>query len=358
MNSLVLRSLIITGFLSCSFIVNGQNNNYINSKFDFISGEKIIFYDDFTSESIGDFPLLWNTNGSGEIVTVNQFEGHWFQMTKSAYYIPEVKEPFTDYFTIEFDLFIKSDAGEQIPSVIDMYILSGDLANPALGSQPGQAGIKIQPNYDNVMWNNWSEAREWQGEEGQVSFTFKTSEKYHISFWVQKLRVRMYVNDQKVLDLPRGLQANYTYNIFRIDDNSDETTPFISNFRMAAGLPDLRNKLITEGKLVSYGILFDVNSDNIKPESYASVREIATVLKENPALRIQIIGHTDSDGDDAGNLNLSKRRSESVKQLLISSFGIDATRIETDGKGETMPIVPNDSGINKSKNRRVEFLKL
>jgi len=57
-------------------------------------------------------------------------------------------------------------------------------------------------------------------------------------------------------------------------------------------------------------------------------------------------------------LNLSKRRSESVKQLLISSFGIDATRIETDGKGETMPIVPNDSGINKSKNRRVEFLKL
>jgi OmpA-OmpF porin, OOP family len=335
-----------------------QPSGNVTSKFDFIPGEKIIFFDDFTSESIGDFPAQWLTNGSGEIVTLNKFEGRWFQLSKTGYYIPEVKDKLTDSYTIEFDLVISSDVDEQIPVVFDIYFLSGELANPALGSQPGQAGLKIQPTYETIFWNNWSEAREWQGEEGQVGFTFKTMVKYHVSFWVQKQRVRMYANEQKVLDLPRGLQANYTYNIFRIDDNSDETTPFIGNFRLAAGLPDMRNKLITEGKLISYGILFDVNSDKLKPESAPSLKEIAAVLKENPTVRVKISGHTDSDGADDQNLDLSKRRAESVKNELVKAYSIEAARLETEGKGETAPVAPNTSAMNKAKNRRVEFTKL
>ena len=120
----------------------------------------------------------------------------------------------------------------------------------------------------------------------------------------------------------------------------------------------MRNKLLTEGKLISYGILFDVNSDKLKPESFATIKEMAQVLKDNPTLKIKIIGHTDSDGDDASNLDLSKRRAASVKTVLNKTWSIDAARIETDGKGETAPLAPNDSGINKAKNRRVEFIKL
>jgi OmpA-OmpF porin, OOP family len=335
-----------------------QTSGNVQSKFDFVPGEKIIFFDDFTSDSLGDFPLQWLTNGSGEIVTMNQFGGRWFQMTQSGYYIPEVKDPFTDNYTIEFDMLISSNIESQIPTVVDLYLLSGNLLNPELGSQPGQAGLKIQPNYESIFWNNWSEAREWQGDEGQVNFAFKTMEKYHISLWVQKQRVRMYINDQKVLDLPRGLQPNYTYNIFRIDDNSEETTPMISNFRMAAGMPDMRNKLLTEGKLISYGIYFDVNSDKIKPESAATIKEIAQVLKDNPTVKIKIIGHTDSDGNDASNLDLSKRRAASVKAELTKTYSIEAARIETDGAGESQPLATNDTALNKAKNRRVEFIKL
>jgi OOP family OmpA-OmpF porin len=334
-----------------------QSTGNIQSKFDFVPGEKIIFYDDFSSESIGDFPLQWNTNGSGEIVTLDNFEGRWFQMTKSGYYIPEVSDPFTDNYTVEFDLLIFSDVEGQIPSVFDLYFLSGELSSPALGSQPGQAGLRIQPVYESLSWNNWSEAREWQGDEGQVDFALKPMVKYHISFWIQKQRVRMYINDQKAMDLPRGLQANYTYNIFRIDDNSEETTPLISNFRMAAGLPDMRNKLLTEGKLISYGIYFDVNSDKLKPESTPSIKEIAAIMTDNPDLKVRIVGHTDSDGADDLNLDLSKRRAESVKKELVTTYGIDASRLETEGKGESQPIAPNDNALNKSKNRRVEFIK-
>ena len=118
-----------------------------------------------------------------------------------------------------------------------------------MGGQPGQAGIKIRPEYDNIFWINWSEIREWQGDQGDVNYTFKASQKYHFSIWVQKQRVRVYANEDKILDLPRGLQAGYKYNVFRMELFSDEFSTLISNFRIAAGLPDMRNKLITEGKL-------------------------------------------------------------------------------------------------------------
>jgi outer membrane protein OmpA-like peptidoglycan-associated protein len=347
---LIFLSIVLQGY--------SQDNNYLNSKYDFIPGEKVVFYDDFSSESIGDFPAQWLTNGSGEVVTSGQFEGKWFQITKTGYFIPEAKEDFTDNFTVEFDIIpISTDASNPIHGINFMF-LCDDLNNPGYGGQPGKAGLSFNPDYEETFWKNYSEAREWQGDEGAAAFKFKANEKYRVSFWVQKLRVRMYVNENKVFDLPRGLQANYKYNVFRMESFSEEATPLISNFRIATGMPDMRNKLLTDGKYTSYGILFDVNSDKIKPESYASVREIASILKENPTLRIHIIGHTDSDGDDASNLALSKKRSESVKQMLVGSFGIDASRMETDGKGETVPVAPNDSGVNKAKNRRVEFVKL
>jgi len=139
---------------------------------------------------------------------------------------------------------------------------------------------------------------------------------------------------------------------------TDDANPIISNFRIAAGLPDMRNKLLTEGKLISYGITFDVNLDKIKSESFATIKEIAQVLKDNPTVKIKVVGHTDTDGDDKSNLDLSKRRAASVKNSLVKDFSIDATRIETDGKGESEPIAKNDSAVNKAKNRRVEFIKL
>jgi outer membrane protein OmpA-like peptidoglycan-associated protein len=132
----------------------------------------------------------------------------------------------------------------------------------------------------------------------------------------------------------------------------------VSNIRSAVGNPDMRNKLLTEGKLVSYGIYFDVNKDLVKPESYGTLKQIAAVLTENPDVKIKIVGHTDSDGADAANLDLSKRRAASVKDELVKSFAIDGSRIETDGKGETVPIAANDTPANKALNRRVEFIKM
>lgn len=182
----------------------------------------------------------------------------------------------------------------------------------------------------------------------------------HVSIWKQGQRVRLYLNEKKYWDLPKAFSKDIKYDKFFLltDGGKENEHFFVSNFRLAAGTPDARSKLISEGSLTTTGIVFDVNSDRIKEESLGVIREIATVLKENPAVRIRIIGHTDSDGNAELNLNLSRRRAASVQTSLVKYFGIEASRLETDGKGAAEPVLPNTSSLNKAQNRRVQFVKL
>ena len=88
------------------------------------------------------------------------------------------------------------------------------------------------------------------------------------------------------------------------------------------------------------------------------MKSIADVLIENPDVRVRVAGHTDSDGNADANIDLSKRRAAAVKACLEKEFGSAGSRIETDGKGQTEPLVPNNTVEGKAKNRRVEFVKI
>src|SRR5690606_32486061 len=180
----------------------------------------------------------------------------------------------------------------------------------------------------------------------------------HVIIWVQNRRFRVYHAGQKVLDMPTLIPENTTFNRLRFSLWSQDGHPYISNIRFTTASPDMRSKLLTEGKIVSHGIYFDSGSDKIKPESYGTLKEIAKVLTENPDVKIKIVGHTDSDGADDLNLELSKKRAASVKTALTNDFGIDASRMETDGMGESQPISGNNTPEEKANNRRVEFIKL
>ena len=129
----------------------------------------------------------------------------------------------------------------------------------------------------------------------------------------------------------------------------------ISNLKLAAGAPDTRNKFITEGKFVTSGILFDFQSAGIRPESYAVIKSMADVRNENPAAKVKIVGHTSNDGDAAANLELSKKRAATVKDILGSKFDISDSRITTNGKGGTLPIDLGSTAEAKANNRRVQF---
>ena len=327
------------------------------SKFDFTPGEKVIFYDDFTEAAVGDFPASWNTNATGEVVTTNLFPGNWFKIMGKGSISLEEGVQLPDNYTIEFDV-IPHASGKDFENFnfgFYLYCATNPKDLNEGGAVPGKVGIKMEfgsrSSYSGYNENGYTM------ESSKDDAAMKPDIKYRLSFWVQKTRLRVYLDQEKIFDLPKIMTPGYVYNMMRFEV-WDAGNPMVTNFRVATGLPDMRNKLLTEGKLVSYGIYFDVNKDVVKPESYGTLKGIADVLNENKGVRVKIIGHTDSDGAAALNLDLSKRRGASVKNELVKSFGIDASRIESDGLGATAPVAPNDTPVNKALNRRVEFIKL
>jgi outer membrane protein OmpA-like peptidoglycan-associated protein len=225
---------------------------------------------------------------------------------------------------------------------------------------PGQAGFFFaleyfgRTGYRTYINNDEGNDLGFTGYKDDENLYQKENQKYHISVWVQKARVRLYQNETKLFDIPRA----FTLPSVKMDRiRFEEGAAMVTNVRIAVGNPDMRNKLMTEGKLVTYGIYFDVNKDVVKPESYGTLKEIAAILNEVPDVKVKIVGHTDSDGADAANLDLSKRRAASVKNELSKSFGVNAERLITDGMGEGQPVSPNDTPSNKALNRRVEFIK-
>jgi len=333
------------------------------SKFDFVPGEKVVGFEDFTQDAVGDFPARWNTDASGEIVTLAGQPGRWLKLTRAGFFIPEFITELPDNVTLEFDLTVPPTADPGIPLATVLVELP-DLKEPT-GWQtvPNNFQFTAHPSASGhgtssmVVRKDGTSAAANSTNTAQL--TASKGKPVHIALWRQRQRVRIYMNEEKVWDIPRAVSASAKFNsvVFFVGGGCGNCEYYLANLRVATGAPDTRNKILTEGKWVTRGILFDVNSDRIKDESYGSLKEIAGVLTENADLKVQIVGHTDSDGDDAKNLDLSKQKATSVKSTLSSEFKIDASRMETDGKGESQPVDKNDNPAGKANNRRVEFIK-
>ncbi len=356
---------------SVSTNVTGSKNETPNaapslktySKYDFVPGEKVVAYTDFSQDEIGDFPNHWNTNGSGEIMTVEGKAGKWLSTGKEGFYIPMFINSLPDNFTLEYDVIFIPLPELKGPNTASFgfQLVGMDKKEASFEYGLTRAQFLIDPYMENFDYESYTK----DGNKILSSSTHVDGlerhkiHSYHVAVWRQKQRVRVYLDQNKVCDLPMVLSETEKYNAirFKTDGNNDGSNWLMTNLKLAIGAPDTRNKLMTEGKFSTTGILFDVNSANIKAESYGTLKQIAQVLQDNAAVKIKIVGHTDSDGDDAANLSLSKQRAEAVKASLIKEFGIEENRMQTDGKGESQPAAPNTSQEGKAQNRRVEFIK-
>lgn len=343
------------------------------SKFDFISGEKVVAFDDFSEVEIGDFPVKWNTNASAEIVTIENTSGKWLQINKAGGFYPEYISNLPENFTLEFDVYSTPNysyystffnlvigKGGETKENFNYHYSGNGLSGIIFGIRPYNAG-GTAGDYSIETYNNGSRVIDNHGVTPHFYSTKQTAAKTHVSIWKQKQRLRVYLNDTKVVDLPRAFEAEEIYDFIGFGTknfSNTEDSYYLSNIKLAVGSPDTRHKLITEGKFVTSGIYFDTNSDKINPNSYGVLKNIAAVLNENPTVNIKIIGHTDSDGDDKLNQTLSEKRAEAVKKILESEFNVNVKRIITEGKGETQPIEDNSTPQGKANNRRVEFIKL
>lgn len=346
------------------------------SRYDFIPGETILYNEDFSQDAIGELPLKWATNNRGETVTVESLPNRWLRIFPGSRFTSPALKKLPKNFTVEMDLLLQfnGEGGYVYPEInlnllellpgdanIRSYVVNDDAANAiTLVLTHGGASQPL-----NVALQSYEKGREYFSNQPKETKTLADNggKPVHIAIWVQKERIRYWINGDKVFDIPQAVPSAAGFNCigFNVESSLYEESQlgmYVSNIKIAEGTPDMRNKLLTEGKLVTHGILFDVASDKIKPESAGVLMEIARVLKENPSIKVKIAGHTDSDGDEAKNLDLSKRRAVAVKNTLATEFGIDVARIETDGMGELKPIADNATKEGKAQNRRVEFVKL
>lgn len=343
------------------------------SKYDFVPGEKVIALEDFSQDAVGDFPGKWNTDASGEIVQLGGSDQHWLALTSKGAFTPEFITSIPGNATIEFDLAVSPDYSYYdaplFVSIAQAEGTNGFTAWQHFGRgrktgtyftlHPVDAGNKHNAGRTEIqVWENGKKIME-NKRSGSPGFS-RSEHTVHVSVWRQQQRLRVYVGEHKIWDLPRAFVANGKYNslVFSKHNSKDGNHYYITNIRLAAGDPDTRHKLLNEGKFSTTGIYFNSGSAVIKPESHGVIKEIAEVLKENGSLKVRITGHTDSDGSSDLNMKLSAQRAAAVKAYLGKQFGIAAARMETDGKGATAPVADNATAEGKAQNRRVEFTRL
>ena len=336
----------------------------VYSKYDFVPGDKTLFFDDFSNDFIGDLPSKWNTNGSGNIVKFNKVEGNWFELKAGyrLYAIPDLSQLPEDY-TIEFDL-LTSGVSNKTSSGARLHVILSD-ANTFSDGKTHYASVSLPLgqyapfNIDTYNYFNGKAGMINSGLTADIRDEVKNQP--HIAISVTKKRYRLWVNEVKYVDIPRFIEElnvlNYLkFHVYGLKDGEERV--FIKNVKVAEGGVDLRRKLMSEGKISTNGILFDSGSANIQPQSLGIVRQISQVLMQDDSIKLNIIGHTDSDGPNDSNLKLSKDRADAVKTALVNIYNISANRLTTEGKGETEPVADNGTADGKAQNRRVEFVKI
>jgi outer membrane protein OmpA-like peptidoglycan-associated protein len=312
-------------------------NNY-----DFVSGEKTLFEDNFVYSNTEKPFNKWSLPG-GKISLFLQDSINCLSVdeyyTKFSPILFKTKQ-LPDSFSVEYDTWL--DHGYDGNPGIEIHLRNGENE------------IIITPNKHELTVSYPNEGREAMENPEAYFGENKFYDRWvHISISVYKQQLKVYLDQYKMIDLTDCRMK--PLNILVTGNTSENMKILLKNFRVATGFP--QKIKLDNGKFITRAIKFDVNKSTLKPESITILKMIQQFMVENPSVSFEIGGHTDGDGDDNYNLRLSQQRADAVKNQLVS-MGINASRLTTKGYGETKPISENTSPEGKANNRRVEFVKL
>lgn len=320
------------------------------STFEFVPGDRAVFYDDYSGDNLGDFPRnLTFLKGNWDLV---EWEGRRLLRNtgpRGAAFRLDLAETLPEMFTIEFDAYLPHE-NQQMVVATGMPTLQGGNWTSLAGNffrvaSNQQAGLIKAPNTQGVESVNPAPAI----HEGLVPFRIM-ADGNHVKVFVGELRVANVPN----ADLPRSTSLYFEITHFA----SQQDPILIGPIRVAAGGLDLYDALETDGRVAVRDILFDTSKADIRPESADILAEMGTMLQEHGELSLMIEGHTDNQGDFDFNMKLSADRAAAVRQYLIDNFGIASDRLRTMGLGSTQPVDTNDTPDGRQQNRRVELVKI
>ncbi|HEX6976469.1 MAG TPA: OmpA family protein [Vicinamibacterales bacterium] len=311
-------------------------------KADFVPGEKTIFFDDFTDMTAGDPPLHFKSRGAAPELRASG-DARQLTIVQNNVLTPNLKA-LPENFTYEAEMKFEVPRGLANVFLI-FYSKDREAATLTTGVRSNTFDITLVrklPKFE---------------ELGRSPVKLAIAQPVKMALWLQNGRMRVFVNGDKYIDANQVEIPPIDRVEIRTDVAGAGPSVGYRMVRFAESTPDASDSIMASGRYVSHGILFDTDSDRLQPESAYAIQSIAKALTANPNLKLLIEGHTDGVGNPAHNLDLSKRRAEAVKGVLVSQFNVDAARLTTNGLGSTKPIDTNDTPQGRAQNRRVEFAK-
>ena len=344
----------------------------IQAKSDFKRGANVFFADDLNGERMGEFPSKWDLLEGSEVEVVNVKGAKAIRMEASRIQpLMKEREYLPEEFTIEFDVLAQpAEEGSGWDATLDLIMEDAD----------GRSvfDIRMSPEYhpyyggeySGIGWGWGAEnpnGNKMDGEPGRQAINryLKKNEWNHIAISFNKRAFKMYLNYQRIVNIPNMIQPCSWW----MDGSSDSDKGiFVTNVVMAKGAVDLYERNTTDyasavekaiaetGKFVTNNILFETGKATLKPESMSEIQKVAEYMKKNPSARFEVQGHTDNQGSDKVNDPLSQQRAEAVVKALEEQ-GVDPFNLRPVGKGSHEPVADNKTEEGRAKNRRVEFIK-
>ncbi|WP_407448616.1 OmpA family protein [Fibrobacter sp.] len=318
------------------------------AKSDFVPGDEIIFEDLVDNEQLGEFPSMWDLKkGSAEVAEVNGKKA--ITSDGSVTTIAPLMKDMTNYlpekFTLEMDILMAPRG--QGDSYYKLHFYNAEKKRIMT--------IEIDSRVNYVVdWDYISTS----GDRIEGNFSTKdlvqTNGWHHLAISFNKRAFKIYIDGTRIANIPNMSQpANFAFDLFPMNGAK---TNYVTNIRLAQGAVPLYDRMMSDGKFITYGITFDVGKSTIKPESMGEINRIVQLMTENPDLKFSVEGHTDSTGNATSNQTLSEQRSQAIVAKLVE-LGIAQDRLTAVGKGQNNPIADNNTDEGRAKNRRVEFVK-
>jgi OOP family OmpA-OmpF porin len=304
----------------------------VNVNFDFIPGDKVIFYEDFATDHVGDLPARLDVT-DGNFAIVDKGGRHALMSHSGGVIMLKLPTVLPDRYTIE--------AEYRLPIATNSLRWTLDKDNRiTLTCGNSKTGL--------YLGDGEKSSSSESGTEPQIALC---------RYMVDKGYGKAYFGGVRTAQL-NGLPVTRS-NTLKIEvPGTDENDPFmLYSIRIAAGGKPLWDAISASGRVSVNGILFDTGSDHIRAESTPTLKEIGDLMRDHADLKLLVEGHTDNVGAAAANLSLSDRRAASVKAWLVSKEAVNAARLTTKGMGDTKPAGPNTSPEGRQNNRRVELVK-
>jgi OOP family OmpA-OmpF porin len=318
------------------------------ANYDFVPGQRTIFFTDFTEDQVGNFPQRLDfKNGQMEVV---EFEGgqRALKASSDAVFTVPLPDALPEKFTLEFDVINRKSQGVAANTITVYGGSEASSSDKSMEVGWGQNGLStLGGGLENQYLSSKQEDRErYVGQPASFRILADGN------------NLKVYVDEKRLANLPKASFGRAKAITIKLDGRDDEDNAvYLTRIRVAESQKSIYDALASTGRWTTQGILFDTGKSNVKPESTPTLKQIAATLKQHPELKIEVQGHTDNVGKPDANLKLSQDRADAVKQALTTEYGVNAGQLSAKGYGDTKPASENKTPEGRANNRRVELVK-